>query len=80
VIDWLSYPILDITEAPEAVDIVLINRPNCRVRRRRELDPPGRRGYRQCRLRRHRCAPAPRSPDTGAAETVIGLELACLLF
>jgi CO/xanthine dehydrogenase Mo-binding subunit len=25
--DWLSYPILDITEAPEAVDIVLINRP-----------------------------------------------------
>jgi nicotinate dehydrogenase subunit B len=29
--DWLSYPILDITEAPETVDIVLINRaPNCR--------------------------------------------------
>jgi nicotinate dehydrogenase subunit B len=27
-IDWLSYPILDITEAPEAVDIVLINRPD----------------------------------------------------
>ena len=25
--DWLSYPILDITEAPEAVDIVLINHP-----------------------------------------------------
>jgi hypothetical protein len=24
--DWLSYPILDITEAPETVDIVLINR------------------------------------------------------
>ena len=24
---WLSYPILDITEAPEAVDIALINRP-----------------------------------------------------
>jgi CO/xanthine dehydrogenase Mo-binding subunit len=24
--DWLSYPILDITEAPEAVDIVLLNR------------------------------------------------------
>ena len=31
--DWLSYPILDITEAPEAVDIVLINRP--------ELPPTG---------------------------------------
>jgi CO/xanthine dehydrogenase Mo-binding subunit len=26
-VDWLSYPILDITEAPEAIDIVLINRP-----------------------------------------------------
>ena len=32
-IDWRSYPILDITEAPEAVDIVLINRP--------ELPPAG---------------------------------------
>jgi CO/xanthine dehydrogenase Mo-binding subunit len=31
--DWLSYSILDITEAPEAVDIVLINRP--------ELPPAG---------------------------------------
>jgi nicotinate dehydrogenase subunit B len=31
--DWLSYPILDITEVPEAVDIVLINRP--------ELPPAG---------------------------------------
>lgn len=26
-VDWLSYPILDITETPEAIDIVLINRP-----------------------------------------------------
>jgi len=26
-IDWLTYPILDITEAPEAIDVVLINRP-----------------------------------------------------
>jgi nicotinate dehydrogenase subunit B len=32
-VDWLSYPILDITEAPEAVDIVLINHP--------ELPPAG---------------------------------------
>jgi nicotinate dehydrogenase subunit B len=31
--DWLSYPILNITEAPEAVDIVLIKRP--------ELPPAG---------------------------------------
>jgi len=26
-IDWNTYPILDVTEAPEAVDVVLINRP-----------------------------------------------------
>jgi nicotinate dehydrogenase subunit B len=26
--DWLSYPILNIAEAPETVDIVLINRPD----------------------------------------------------
>jgi CO/xanthine dehydrogenase Mo-binding subunit len=32
-VDWVSYPILDITEAPEVVDIVLINRP--------ELPPAG---------------------------------------
>src|SRR5437016_11261854 len=27
-IDWLTYPILDITETPEAIDVVLINRPD----------------------------------------------------
>ena len=26
-VDWLSYPILDIAEAPEAIDVVLIDRP-----------------------------------------------------
>ncbi len=26
-VDWLSYPILDITEAPESIDVVLIDRP-----------------------------------------------------
>jgi CO/xanthine dehydrogenase Mo-binding subunit len=26
-VDWLTYPILDITEAPEAIECVLINRP-----------------------------------------------------
>jgi len=26
-VDWLSYPILDITEAPEAIDVVLIDHP-----------------------------------------------------
>jgi CO/xanthine dehydrogenase Mo-binding subunit len=32
-VDWVSYPILDITETPETIDCVLINRP--------ELDPTG---------------------------------------
>jgi CO/xanthine dehydrogenase Mo-binding subunit len=27
-IDWITYPILDITEAPERVDIVLLNKPD----------------------------------------------------
>jgi nicotinate dehydrogenase subunit B len=27
-VDWVSYPILDITEAPESIDVVLINRPD----------------------------------------------------
>ena len=27
-VDWLSYPILDITETPEQVDVVLINHPD----------------------------------------------------
>jgi nicotinate dehydrogenase subunit B len=27
-VDWLSYPILDITEMPESIDVVLINRPD----------------------------------------------------
>ena len=26
-VDWMTYPILDITEAPESIEIVLINRP-----------------------------------------------------
>jgi len=29
-IDWTTYPILDITEAPEVVEVVLINRPDIR--------------------------------------------------
>ena len=32
-VDWLTYPILDITEAPETIDVVLINHP--------ELPPTG---------------------------------------
>src|SRR5262249_28730848 len=32
-IDWMSYPILDITETPERIDVVLLNHP--------ELPPTG---------------------------------------
>src|SRR5262249_28259291 len=32
-VDWITYPILDIMETPEAIDMVLINRP--------ELPPTG---------------------------------------
>ena len=32
-VDWLTYPILDITEAPEQIDVVLINHP--------EIEPSG---------------------------------------
>jgi hypothetical protein len=66
--DWLSYPILDIAEAPEEIDIVLINRPELPPAGRRELDPPGRCGDRQRRLRRHRRPLAPRAADAGAAQ------------
>jgi nicotinate dehydrogenase subunit B len=31
--DWISYPILDIQETPESIDVVLINRP--------EMEPSG---------------------------------------
>ena len=27
-VDWLSYPLLDMTEAPEKIDVVLLNRPD----------------------------------------------------
>ena len=27
-VDWLTYPILDITEAPQTIDVVLNNRPD----------------------------------------------------
>jgi nicotinate dehydrogenase subunit B len=30
--DWMSYPILDMTEAPESVECVLINRPSLNPR------------------------------------------------
>ena len=56
-VDWISYPILDITETPGSIDVVLINHPDIRcVRRGRAVDPPGGGGNRQRHLRRHRRA------------------------
>ena len=56
-IDWMTYPILDITETPETIDVVLIDHPEIAPsRRRRAVDPPGRGGHRQRDLRRHRRA------------------------
>jgi hypothetical protein len=71
--DWLIYPILDITEAPEVVDIVLINRP--------ELPPVGVGGSsirpvrrpRQRRLRLDRRPPAPCAADAPTAQAGAGV-------
>jgi hypothetical protein len=27
-VDWLTYPILDMTEAPATIDVVIVNRPD----------------------------------------------------
>ena len=71
-VDWLTYPILDITETPERSTVVLINRPELAAdRRRRAVDPPGGGGDRQRDLRRDRRAHPPRAvlarPGEGGA-------------
>ena len=68
-VDWMTYPILDITETPEAIDCVLINRPERRADRRgRALDPPGGGRDRQRDLRRDRRAHPPRAVLARAGE------------
>ena len=47
-VDWLTYPILDITETPAEVNVVLINHPDIAQRRRRAVDQTDRRRHRQC--------------------------------
>ena len=67
-VDWLTYPILDMTEAPQTIDCVYINRPDRPADRRgRAVDPPGGGGDRQRGVRRHRRAAcgACRSRRTG---------------
>ena len=76
-VDWLTYPILDITEAPETIDVRLHQPARAGAdRRRRAVDPPGGGGDRQRHLRRHRRAPAPRAvlarPGEGRAVVVVG--------
>jgi CO/xanthine dehydrogenase Mo-binding subunit len=58
-IDWLTYPTLDITEAPEAVDIVLINRP--------ELPPAGAGEARSARSPRRSPMPSSTLPACACA-------------
>ena len=61
-VDWVSYPILDITETPEKVEIRADQPSGDRVvGRRRAVDPPARGGDRQRDLRCHRRAHAPRA-------------------
>ena len=68
-VDWMTYPILDITETPETIDIVLINHPEIApTRRRRAVDPAGRGGDRQRDLRRDRRAHPPRAVLAGPGE------------
>ena len=68
-VDWLTYPILDITETPEKIDFVLINHPEiAAVGRRRAVDPAGGGGDRQRDLRRHRRADPARAVLAGPGE------------
>ncbi len=68
-VDWITYPILDITETPGQVDVVLINHPEiAALRRRRTVDPPGGGGDRQRHLRCHRRADPARAVFSGTGE------------
>ena len=79
--DWLSYPILNITEAPEAVDIVLLNHP--------ELPPAGAgessihpvaAALANAVFDGVRRAPPPRPPDPGAAQAGVGVSQSSTCF
>ena len=68
-VDWMTYPILDITETPEKIDFVLINHPETAADgRRRAVDPAGGGGDRQRDLRRDRRAHPPRAVLAGPGE------------
>ena len=67
-VDWASYPIMRFSDVPK-LDIELIDRPTrAAARRRRSGLHGGRRGARQCGVRRDRRAAAHRSVHAGARE------------
>ena len=68
-VDWISYPILDITETPGEVER-RADQPSGdpAVRRRRAVDPPGGGGDRQRHLRRHRRTHPARAVLAGPGE------------
>jgi len=70
-IDWMSYPILEMRDAPEAIEVVLINRPEIAPRGGRAVDPrhPGGGGERV--LRRDRRAAAARAAHAGAVKAAL---------
>jgi len=77
-VDWASYPILEIQDAPERIDIVLINRPDLPASGAGE--PRGAHGpgcHRQRHLRRDGGPPPPRADHRGAREIRAGKGLTC---
>ena len=75
-VDWQTYPILDITETPETIDIVLIDHPDQPPTGAGEpTHPTARGGDRQRDLRRDRRAAAPGAVHAGPAEggAVVGI-------
>jgi CO/xanthine dehydrogenase Mo-binding subunit len=76
-VDWMTYPILDITETPETIDFALINHPE--LPPTGAVDPAGGRSDRQRHLRRDRGAAAPRAVLAGSrqAGAVVGISLSC---
>ena len=67
-VDWLTYPILDITEMPEKIDIVLINRPEEPPTGAGEPEAPNGSGNRQCHFRCDRRTHSARAILAGSRE------------
>ena len=73
-VDWKTYPIVDMKEAPEAIDIILIDHPELPPTGAGEaVDAPDRRRARQRDLRRHRHPAAAGAVHAGTAEGGVGV-------